>query len=393
MKNKLKKILPNKYLVLISRFFNGNYMYILWLLPIKKDKVVICNYYGKGYGDSAKYIVNEITKNNSNLEIVWLLKSKENKSNFPSNVRVVKYGSMKGLYELATSRVWIDNCRKYFYPPKRKEQFYIQTWHSPLRLKKIEKDAGSDLPYGYIEKAKADAAMCNLMISGCDFSKKIYENSFWYSGDILECGTPRCDLFFDNKTNKEAILNKINLKGNNSKILLYAPTFRKNGNLNSYLKEYNRLKKTMCEKFGGDWIILVRMHPNVSSVSLNLKFDSKNVIDVTDYDDMQELLYISDVLITDYSSCMFDMAIAKKICFLYGPDLEEYLKGDRELYFDVHELPFMFSDSYEKLIQNIHDFNLFSYYEKLEEFNNKVNFYESGESSSILANKVVEYTL
>src|SRR5690606_28368099 len=90
--------------------------------------------------------------------------------------------------------------RKVYSPPKRKSQYYIQTWHSPLRLKKIEKDIENNLDESYIERAKIDSKMCDLMISGSDFSWNIYRNSFWYDGEILKCGTPRCDIFFTNNT-------------------------------------------------------------------------------------------------------------------------------------------------------------------------------------------------
>lgn len=84
----------------------GNYSYILWILPINNKKVVICNYYGKGYGDNGKYLVEEMLSQNIKYDIVWLLdKELLSNPNLPAGVRAVRYGSIKGLYELATARV------------------------------------------------------------------------------------------------------------------------------------------------------------------------------------------------------------------------------------------------------------------------------------------------
>lgn len=390
MKDVVKKMIPKKYLLIMRKFLNGNYLYILWLLPIQKNKVVICNFYGKGYGDNSKYIAEELLKQNSKHEIVWLLKSGEDSSSFHSNIRIVKYATFRALYELATAKVWIDNCRKEFFPPKRKSQKYIQTWHSPLRLKKIEKDAINHLSFGYIEKAKKDSQMCDLMISGCDTSTKIYKDSFWYDGDILQCGTPRCDIFFNNQIDKKDILKKLNIKNDEVNILLYAPTFRSDGNFSPYISEYDDLLAILNKRFGGDWVILVRFHPNLSNTSLDFQENNK-VLNVTNYNDMQELLYISDILITDYSSCMFDIAIAKKICFLYGSDVEKYLSEERELYFDLNDLPFDFFDEKENLLKAISNFDNVLYESKLNKFYDEMNFYEQGKASSILSTIITQY--
>src|SRR5699024_3955713 len=127
------------------------YSFFLWLFPIKKNKIVISNYFGKGFGDNAKYILNELNRRNLSIDIVWLLKDELFPTiKLPINTRIVKYGSLRSLFEMATAKVWISNTRLYYSPPKRKQQYYIQTWHSPLRLKTIEKDAESNLSEYYI---------------------------------------------------------------------------------------------------------------------------------------------------------------------------------------------------------------------------------------------------
>ena len=120
----------------------------------------------------------------------------------------------------------------------------------------------------------------------------------------------------------------------------------------------------------------------------------ENVINVTRYDDIQELLAISDILISDYSSLMFDFTITKRPCFLYVPDLEEYQSKDRKLYFNVKELPFKIAKSNDELIDKIVNFSNEEYNKSLELFLNKIGSYENGKASQKIAelikNKIEE---
>lgn len=400
MKNKLKSALlkyPKIYslvkkvyifVVVLKRRIRNIISFPLLFVPIQNKKIVVSNYKGKGYGDNGKYIVEEIIKQELDYDIVWLLKRNlVGKVELPSQVRVVEYGTYKCLYELATAKIWIDNCRKDFSPAKKKDQFYIQTWHSPLRLKKIEKDAQDSLSSEYIRMGIKDSKECDLMISGCDFSWNIYRNSFWYDGEILKCGTPRCDLFFNNNKNiRKKVYNEFKLN-TNTKLILFAPTFRTDTGIESYLLEFGEILKVLEIRFGGEWKLLVRLHPNVSDQSSLIEY-SDSIINATNYHDMQELLSSVDILITDYSSSMFDMAIANKICFLHGKDVEHYLEKERDMYFDFGELPFDFSKTDDQLIDNILKFDEKIYRDKLDTFSKKVNLYETGTASIQLIEKI-----
>lgn len=388
MRTILKKILPECVIQFLRNLRYGNYLYIFWIFPIKRNKIVFVNYSGKGYGDNGKYIVEEIIRRKLDCDIVWAVnQNKEVRSDIPKQIRVIKYGSVVHLYELATAKIWVDNCRKIFCPPKRKNQYYIQTWHSPLRLKKVEKDAELTLRPAYVKSAIRDSKNTDLMISGCDFSWNIYRNSFWYDGEILKTGTPRCDLFFqDNKNIKQKVINYFELDPN-SKIILFAPTFRRNNSSDAYSLEYRNILKILEGKYGQEWIFLVRLHPNVSTLSAYMEYSDK-VLNATNYEDMQELLYATDILITDYSSAMFDMAIARKPCFLHGKDIEDYLSNEREMYFRFDQLPFDFSKTDEELLKNISSFNECEYKRKLDDFSKKINLYEDGTASIQLVEKI-----
>lgn len=360
-------------------------------LPIKKNKITISNYYGKGYGDNGKYIAEEIMNQGLDYDIVWLLKKDfYDVSKFPCTVRKVKYGSIRGLYELATSKVWIDNCRKLFHPPKRKKQFYIQTWHGSIPLKKVEKDVENKLSPGYVDSAKHDSKIADVFLSNSKFCTEIYRKSFWYNGRVLEIGSPRCDVFFrENNDADIKVRDLYNIKSD-AKIAIYAPTFRADGNLEVYNIDFKKLIEVLENKFGGEWIVLIRLHPNISNKADLITY-SERLINATNYNDMYELLSISDMLITDYSSTMFEFSLNYRPVFLYCSDIAEYRK-DRDLYFDLEKLPYKIAEDNTQLIQSIKDFDEEEYRNKVHLFYKQLGIQESGNASVEvvkLINKIV----
>ncbi|EUJ35024.1 CDP-glycerol:poly(glycerophosphate)glycerophosphotransferase [Listeria weihenstephanensis FSL R9-0317] len=370
--------------LLKQRWHYGNFAYHYWFLPIQKNKIVVSTHYGRGYGDSPKYIVAELL--NQNFDIVWLV-AENQESTLPDGVRSVRFGSKQALQELATAKIWLDNCRQKYSPPKRGQQVYIQTWHSPLRLKKIEQDAENQLPVAYLDRAKRDAKKCNYMLAGSDFSRTMYQNSFWFDGEVLPTGTPRCDLLINEDTAVHGRVAQYFETKPTMKFALYAPTFRKDASLSVYLQKFSDVKQALETRFSGEWAILVRLHPNIAKLAGDMSY-SEGVINATDYPDMQELLAAADLLITDYSSSMFDMAMAGKKTILYTPDAAEYIANERAMYFDLQDLPFPIATSPETLLTQIHQFDATTYQYKLALFNQQIGSYEKGNAALTVANQI-----
>lgn len=373
--------LLKKYIsVFLIYFFNRCF-------PIKNNKIFMFSYYGSQYGCNPKYITEHIKNSGikDEFDIVWAF---NNPDNFNiSGIRTVKTMSLRYFYEMCTSKIVITNFRTTDHFVKRKNQYYIQTWHSSLRLKQIEKDAENSLPKHYVELAKKDSMKCDLLLSGCEMSTEIFKRAFWYSGEIFEFGTPRNDVLFNNneEVNKK-VRNELNIP-EDVKVVLYAPTFRKNNDLSVYNLNYNQLVNSLEKKFGSRWICLVKLHPHLLNQSSNLVLNNK-VIDVTKYDDIQELLSISNVLITDYSSLMFDFVCTKKPVFLYVPDISDYTQKDRKLYFDIKELPFKAATNNLELNLNINYFNINQYKLEVENFLSTVGSYENGKASALLFRQI-----
>lgn len=363
-------------------------IYICNCLPIQKNKVLLFSYYGSQYGCNPKYISEYMNTHypTGKFDIVWAFNNLINDRQL-DDVRIVKTLSLRYFYELCTAKVIVTNYRMTDLFVKRKHQYYIQTWHSSLRLKQIEQDAQEVLPEHYIQMAKKDSAQCDLLLSGCQYSTDIFQRAFWYTGEIFKAGTPRNDLLFQKGHSKRsAIMGKLSLDMD-QKVLLYAPTFRTNDQQDIEPINYEALSKTLTNSFGGEWIILVKLHPHLLAKEDQV-VRSKHVRNVSTYDDIQELMFIADMLISDYSSLMFDFSITKRPCFLYVPDLEIYTSAERKLYFNLLDLPFIHATSNESLRKKLTQFDQQQYAEGLETFLAQVGSYEDGRASELLAQRI-----
>ena len=360
-------------------------MIIFRFVKVKNNRIVIVSYYGKGYGDNGKYIVEEILKDDINCEIFWAVKNKSFAKSLPQGVKPIKFNSIKYFFYLTTAKVWINNTRFLNGTRKRKNQIYIQIWHGNLALKKIEYDAV--LPRNYVKIMNHDNKLIDLMISNSDFCTDMYRNSFKFNGKIELFGTPRNDAFINKDCINRSIKNVYeNYKLNkNVKIILYAPTFRDNYSHNPYDINLEILKNHLLATTNDEWVIMVRFHPLV--VNGKEYINSNDYIDVTNYPDMQELINSSSLVITDYSSVMFDSLIAKKPVLLYANDIEEY-NLERGYYFQFSELPFPLFKNNEDLMKKIKNINLKSIMEKYDAFSKKVNLLEDGRASIRLSKLV-----
>ncbi len=383
MWSKMKKILKF-FIKFVMRFFA--------LLPLDTKKVVFSSFSGRSYSDNPKYIAEEIVRQNLDLDCVFVLEHPE-KEKLPEGIRSVKYNTIQYLYEVATAKIWVDNTRKQPHILKKANQIYIQTWHGSIAIKKIEKDAIATLDDSYVQTAIKDSKNIDYLITNGQWGEALFKRCFWYDeGKILKLGSPRVDMLFDdNYRLQKKIRDSLNVDPN-KKILLYAPTFRKDKNMDVYKINYNRVVETLKSRFSGDWCVLIKLHPNIKELAGKMMFLCDDVIDVSQYSDINELYTISNVLITDYSSSIFDFAITRKPAFIFACDLEEYLT-DRDTYFDVKSLPFPFAMDNDQLERNILKFDVENYHENLDEFYNKLGLVEDGHASKRVVELIKKHTI
>ncbi len=389
-----------KYIVklILSAVISGFY-YSFRVFPIQNNKIVIDNFSGKGFGDNGKYIALELLKRGKCYDIVWM--TKDEKEKFPEGIRRVPYAdvrkmSLRSIYEQVTARVWIDNTRKELGVRKRRGQYYIMTWHGGIGPKKIDEEVENQLEKDYVKRAKNDSKMADLLIAESGFTYHKWHTKMWYDGEILKCGTPRQDIFFNPpKELRKNILAGMGLDVN-CHILLYAPTFRnkmEKKNLSIYRLPWREILQVCEAKFGGEWVGFIRLHPIVAHLDKANGLAEEGVYDVTHYPDMQELLSVSDVVLTDYSSSIYDFGLTGRPGFILAGDMDEYMK-QRDVGFGdygMEVIPFPIAKSTEELCRLIQDFDGQAYEKRLHGFyHDFCGLYSGGHAAEILADRIDE---
>ena len=357
------------------------------LLPVDSRKIVFSSYYGKGFGDNLRPVAEELLRRDNSLKLIWLTGDQTAEDSLGDGIRACPYNSIRRGIELGTAKVWVDNCRKETAPKKKTKQHYIQTWHG-FALKRIERDAAEVLPEWYINSAKRDAQQTSLMVSDSRFMTEIFQKSFWYDGPVAEYGAPRNDMLIRGDSEQQKKVRRALGLPAEQKLVLYAPTFRADHSLAPYSVDFPRLKKTCEERFGGEFSVLIRLHPNVASLAEEFIQRSK-VVDVTDYTDPQELLAASDVLVTDYSSIMFDFMLTGRPCFQYASDIAAY-RNDRNFYFALDQLPFPLAEDNDHLEQEVLGFSQEEYQDRVQHFIREMGIVTDGRGAERCADWILE---
>ena len=368
----------------------------------EQEKIDRKKIFFKAYGDytdHGKYITAALLKIKKDLDIVWSVD--DLRTEVPEGIRKIYGGNWKRfIYEMETSGIWVLDLPVPEYIIKRQGQLYLQTKHwSSITLKRFYLDASTfETELEKIKIWKREAELIDYIITGSDFDTVSCRRGFGFSGKVLQYGSPRSDGLFHEKENREKVYNHYNLR-REQKSLLYAPTYRFNKVLGKNVHEsrnmeldFERLKIVLKKCLGGEWYIFLRLHPSVATAFEKLK-KPDFVIDVSLYGDSQELVSASDILISDFSSIMFEAAFVNKPVFLFATDLQDYILNEYELLIPYHELPFPVAESNEDLEQNIMELDMKYYKETVKKFLESYGVHEDGHASERTAAFILDWIL
>ena len=355
--------------------------------PIRNTKIVFSNMHGNGYFCNPKYIAEEIMRRGHYWELVWLVADKEAfRKDIPSFIRIASWRTEEALDELSDAHIWIDNFNKIPHVriglKKRPGQFYINTWHGSLGIKKLDSHVDKfNLPGNseWLRLAHKHAEMVDLLLTNSSFEDRILPEALWFRCPLKRFGHPRNDIFFFPENRIDFIRRHVysSLKiPEGKKIVLYAPTFRENKCIDAYLINVEGILSAL----GEDWVFVVRMHRFFQPYSTVIFEFGNRVVDASYYPDIQELMVASDAMITDYSSCIFDFILTRRPGFIYAPDRDSY-DEERGMYFPLEETPFPVATSNAELIHNITHFDHESYQRKISEFLDRQGCMEDGHAA------------
>ena len=361
-----------------------NTISVLNLFPVRKNRVMFYSFNGKQYSCNPRQISEYLVREHGpELEVIWALKEPDKfKEMIPQEVKRVKYRSLKYYYLAKTSRVIVYNVQGFGELARREGQTFIQTWHASNGYKRLGDYVGMRKKLNLLSHKDYSYVM-----SGAEnMTRNRVRGSMGFDGPVIP-GTPRMDMLI-NKDCPNLIEKVHNVLGvpEEKKILLYAPTWRKDRDQNDYGLDYFGLKASLEKRFGGEWVIAVRLHPNVKT---RIQTDCPYVVDATDYEDMQELLYVVDGLISDYSSCIWDYSFTGNPCMLYCADIEKY-KEDKSFDIPISQWGFSISTNMEELCDTIESFDEEAFREAMEKHHKDMGVLEDGKATERVGSMIMK---
>ncbi|NGO77346.1 glycosyltransferase [Streptomyces sp. YC504] len=297
-----------------------------------REAVLYAGFGGRQYSDSPRAVHQELRRRGSELEHLWVVRDQQ--VELPSGTRAVALWSAEWYEALARSRYIVTNSQLPDWFERAPGQFVVQTWHG-TPLKRIGRDVAGTLSADarYIESLPRLAAQWSLLVSPNSFSTPVLSGALGYTGDVLAGGYPRNDILHapDRAKVAASVREKLGIP-DGKRVILYAPTWREDQprKAGRYGLDLQLDPAAAQAALGEDHVLLVRRHYLVGGSVPQTAF----VRDVSRHPDAAELLLIADVLVTDYSSMMFDFAQTGRPMIFHTYDLEHYRDGLRGFYFD-----------------------------------------------------------
>ncbi|MBM7690737.1 CDP-glycerol glycerophosphotransferase (TagB/SpsB family)/GT2 family glycosyltransferase [Peribacillus deserti] len=377
-----KKYKSNEKLTGLKEVLSNYAKGLFGKLPLQSNWVLFESHMGKQYSDSPKYIYEELYKNRSKFKYIWVFENPD-AVQFPGPAIKVKRKTLRHYYYLVRSKFWVDNQGMARLAPKKKQQVYVQTWHG-TPLKRMGYDQKKTPSEAALEHLKTHTSAWDYFISPNPYSTAIFRRAFRYGGEILETGYPRNDVLIKKPEIISQKVKEYYRISPEKKVILFAPTFR-DWDPNSFQKTLADIK-TLSKSINQDSVVLLRLHYLLSD-KIHDRDLPANIKNASTYQDIQELYLASDVLVTDYSSVMFDYALLERPIILYCYDLEEYLSR-RGTYFDfIEKSPGPVCETIDEVISYLgNPESLTSYNQALKQFAQEFGKLEDGQA----ARKVIE---
>lgn len=393
--NLQKMIKGNRWLYYVMRDLIGfpykTEMFFKHKKGLKNNKIVFTSFNGKQYSDNPRAISEKLHEIDPSLELVWLFTTEGmNNKNIPDYVKKVEYSDNHMRNELSNAKIWIDNSFIFAYASnklyKGKDQLYIQTWHGDRGFKKC----GYDWEGFTSDTRGIENGFCDLLLIGSEFERRFFEKAYRYKGDFLESGSPRDDCLINRNSEYERKIRMTLNISQEDNILLYAPTYRDNHDNGGAYNFFDSLNIILneCKKYRrGNWICLYRGH-HLASAKID---EQTSCYDVTHYPDMSDLLCISQILITDYSSSAGDFVLKNEPVILFQPDRDIFATNDRQLLFDVDKSPFLIAKNINQLTKIISELSQINIESNCKEILEMYQANENGNASGIVAEKILRF--
>lgn len=376
------------------------------------NAVVFTSFNGR-YSDSPKAISEKLHELSPEIPIIWLVAADQIEL-VPSYVKAIDINCTDAEKARNRAKVRIDNVYcdsstnlnntdlkskflfsvKTYLKTKRTQKRYT-TWHgTPLKM--MGRDQIGNTNVGF-------SCPNTTLLLGNEFTKGVMERITYGKVPVKMMGCPRNDLLL-HSTHEDVQIKKTELVlPLDKKILLFAPTFRSDGDINNdnvyrsginqlELMDIPKLLEAFSRKFSSEWVLVCRFHYHVDEKidwdDISTRYNG-SILNGNSFPDMSDYLLCADALITDASSCMFDYMLTGKPCFLFFPDLENYTKVERGTYFEIDELPFPCSETFDKFLDSVVNFNESIFDSKCKSFLNRIGNADDGHASERVVEMII----
>jgi CDP-glycerol glycerophosphotransferase len=289
------------------------------------------------FSDSPRAVYEALQERGLDADITWL-SAPHTQAGFPDGVRTAEFGSPESIVALETADLVVSNDHIPLDWEKKPGSTYLQTWHG-TPLKRIHHDI-PNAPEGWLLKPDRDVARWDVLLSPNPYSTDRLGRAFRFAGPIAETGYPRNDVL--SRPDRDEVRARVRAElgiADGTTAVLYAPTWRDDLVLSGPGTPQIQLPLDLDDfaaELGSDHVLLLRLH---SIVSDRLELDPGSpVIDVSARPESAELYLAADLLVTDYSSAMFDFAVTGKPMLFFTYDLEHYRDDLRGFYVDLAEI-------------------------------------------------------
>ena len=307
---------------------------LMYPLPVRQ-RIVFASGHASRLTGNLEALHHEVERRSLNVETIVLVRAST--AARASKLDTLLF-ALRAEYYLATSRVFIVD--DYFFPlyviRLKPDTTVIQTWHASGAFKKIgysvvDKTFGASPSLVRQVRIHSNYTYCLIASQN---AVPAYSEAFGQPAErFVSLGIPRTDVFFDPAFAKQAekVRRKYNIPAE-KKTILYAPTFRGDSKHSATYHDELDLH-ALHQACGNEYVLLLRLHPFVAA-EVDLDEDLAGfVIDVSRHGDINELMILSDILVTDYSSTIYEFSLLGRPMAFFAPDFEAY-QAERGFYFD-----------------------------------------------------------
>lgn len=312
------------------------YRNVMLRMPIRSNRILFDSYWSKKMDCNPYYIYRHLRTSHPQYEAYWSL-NPDAPDRHPLGYKRIAPKSWHYYWIAATAKYFVSNANFPTELTKRRGTIHVQTKHgTPLKYMglDIRKTRPTEMNWALLARR---SSRWDYVISSNHYSTEIWREAFPYGYRVIETGYPRNDrLFSITDAEREEVRRKLNVPPG-KKVALYAPTFRDwlpNHEQTMFMQQIFDPVSAVTA-LGDDYILLLRTHYFASDPASS---EHPRVIDASTYVDANDICAISDLLISDYSSIIFDYANLKRPIVIYAPDFERY-SVERGTYFDIRESP------------------------------------------------------